>query len=362
MLYLDLPTHDDLLHLAAERSDIAVSIFLPTTPLTPDLDADSVLLKRLAGEVQARLQARGADPERVRALMEELADLIVDREYWCCQARGLAIYATPDNLRTFRVPDILQARVQVCNRFHLAPLLRAVTFSDACYVLAFAESGARLIEVSPDLPARPVRLPGMPDDTAPLPGQGGDEDKRVLLRQFARKVDGALRGLLSGSDVPLVLAAIEALAGIYRSVNTYSHLVPQGVTRDPETLSDADLAAAAAGVLETLYQDQIARWTAQYQQRIDSGRATNDTAEVARAATYGLVQSLLLDIDQPVSGVLDEIDGTLSSVGPDAGPAVDEVTDEIARRVLVSGGQVLCVRTRDVPGGRPLAAILRHPL
>ena len=38
------------------------------------------------------------------------------------------------------------------------------------------------------------------------------------------------------------------------------------------------------------------------------------------------------------------------------------VVDEIARRVLLHGGQVLAVRAEDVPGGGPLAAILRYAL
>jgi hypothetical protein len=36
------------------------------------------------------------------------------------------------------------------------------------------------------------------------------------------------------------------------------------------------------------------------------------------------------------------------------------VADEIARRVLLSGGRVLAVHKPDVPGGGPLAAILRY--
>ncbi len=38
------------------------------------------------------------------------------------------------------------------------------------------------------------------------------------------------------------------------------------------------------------------------------------------------------------------------------------VVDEILRRVLLSGGRVLALRTAEVPGGGPLAAILRYAL
>jgi len=49
------------------------------------------------------------------------------------------------------------------------------------------------------------------------------------LRQFARSVDHALRPLLAGAGIPLVLAAAEPLASIYRSVNTYAHLAGETI-------------------------------------------------------------------------------------------------------------------------------------
>ncbi len=38
------------------------------------------------------------------------------------------------------------------------------------------------------------------------------------------------------------------------------------------------------------------------------------------------------------------------------------VTDEVARRVWLTGGRVLAVRRQDIPGDGPEAAILRYAL
>jgi hypothetical protein len=38
------------------------------------------------------------------------------------------------------------------------------------------------------------------------------------------------------------------------------------------------------------------------------------------------------------------------------------VVDEIASRVIRSGGQILGVRKTDIPGGKSLAAILRYAM
>lgn len=373
MLYIDLPTADDLADLATRRNDIGVSIFLPTTPVSTETDGARILLKNLAKDAVTQLEAAGADKRRVGALVEELDDLVDDDEFWRFQAHGLVIYATPDNLRTFRVPNALEPLVKVSDRFHLKPLLRSVTFCNVGYVLALADGGVRLIEVSADLPATEVKVEGMPKDAASAVGKAtissrsysgrtvGSEGKKVKLRQYARAVDAALRGLLAGGSVPLILASVENLGALYRSVNSYPHLIARGIEGNPERLSAAELAAAARGILDEIYAQRIVDWNALFRQRTNGNRATTDLARAARAATFGVVQSLLVDMDQAVNGTVDEADGTVRLAD---GPSADTygVVDEVARRVLLSGGTVWSVRQGDIPEGKPLAAILRYAL
>jgi hypothetical protein len=373
MLYLDIPTGADLTDLASARDDISVSIFLPTTPISIETGADRILLKNLAKEAVSQLETAGADKRRVRSLAEEIDDLVDDDEFWRYQAHGLVIYATPDNLRSFRVPTTLVPMMQVSDRFHMKPLLRSVTFCNVGFVLALAEGGVRLIEVSADLPANTVTAPGLPKDAASSVGKAsiadrshsgrlvGAEGQKVLLRQYARKIDSALRGLLAGSDVPLVLASVKSLGAIYRSVNSYPHLAALEIEGNPERQTDAELAAAARVILDQLYSSQIAEWTALFNQRSNEGRATTDIAQAARAATFGAVQSILVDIDQVVHGTVNETDGSVALAdGP--GATSYGVVDEIARRVLLSGGKVSAVRKADIPDGKPLAAILRYAI
>ena len=44
---------------------------------------------------------------------------------------------------------------------------------------------------------------------------------------------------------------------------------------------------------------------------MDSGRALTDLAEVARAATFGAIETLLVDIDAAATGTVDETSGKL---------------------------------------------------
>ena len=260
--------------------------------------------------------------------------------------------------------------MEVADRFYVKPLLRAVTFPQAAFVLALAAESVRLIEVVQEGPPFPVDVPALPASAASAAGKAsiadrgpvgriqGSEGQKVRLRQFARKVDQALRAVLTGLDLPLVLAATDPLDSIYRSLNTYPHLVEPGIRGSPDGVPDAELADAARTVLDEVHAEELAAIRDRFELRSSQGRASTDVAEVARAATYGAVDTLLVDIDEKVPGYVDEESGAVTFSEDDA--ASYGVVDEIARRVLLSGGRVLAVRGDDVPGGGSLAAILRY--
>jgi hypothetical protein len=372
MLHVDIPTAADLRTLITYRNDICVSIYFPTAPLAQAAAADRIELKNLAKQAIAELDAAGADKRRVTALAEHLDDLIDDDDFWRRQARSLAVLATPDTLRTFRLPSRLEPLVEVSDQFHLKPLMRAVTFPNACYVLALSEGAVRLIEVSADLPAATVKVEGLPRDAASSVGKAtindrspsgriqGSEGQKVRLRQFSRKVDGALHPLLRGSDLPLLLAATEPLASIYRSVNGYAHLAPQTIEGSPDAFTDAQLAEHARPVLDAVYRDQLAAWRARFDDSASRGRTTTDVAQAARSATAGAVDSMLVNIDEIVHGTIDDQGAVTFADRP--GPGSYGIVDEIADRVILSGGHVLAVRAEDIPAGKSLAAILRYPV
>ena len=186
MLYVDIPHADDLAALAGTRADICVSIVLPTTPLSQHTPADRTELGNLAREAVRQLEAAGADKRRIWPLSEALDDLREDDEFWRHQAHSLIVFATPERLRTFRVPSALHAGVAVSDRFHLKPLLRAVTFPNIAHVLALSENAIRLVEVPADLPPTEVKVPGMPRDAASSVGKASIND-----RSPSRRIQGS---------------------------------------------------------------------------------------------------------------------------------------------------------------------------
>ncbi len=143
-------------------------------------------------------------------------------------------------------------------------------------------------------------------------------------------------------------------------LNRHPALAAETISGSPDRVSDADLAASARPILDRLYAREIEALRALFERRRDQGRATNDIAHAARAATFGAIEQLLIDIDEVIPGTIDADGRVTFADGPSAKSY--GVIDEIAGRALLSGARVLGVRKDDLPGPGHLAAILRYPV
>jgi hypothetical protein len=373
MLYVDIPTHPEIRALFEARADACVSIYLPTTPESQNVALSRISFGNLTRTALEQLDAAGFDKRRRAALEEKLIALDEDGDFWRLQANSLAVLATPDSLRTFRLATEVTETVEVSDRFHLKPLMRAMAFPQHAFVLALSENDARLVEVFADQPATAVSVLGLPDSAADAAGrspvktlmqdakQANSESRKKLLLSFVRKVDAALRPVLGGRETPLILAATEPMGPMFRAVNSYPGLLSEGISTSPGIMSESALASAARSVLDGHYAAQIEAATALFHERIGSHRASSDLRAVARAATFGAVDLLFVDINEVMPGTIDDTDGTVA-LATMPGAASYGVIDEIAGRAILAGGKVLAVRRADMPDGAAVAAILRYPV
>ncbi|MFE7723501.1 hypothetical protein ACFU44_31260 [Nocardia rhizosphaerihabitans] len=229
-------------------------------------------------------------------------------------------------------------------------------------VLALSEGAARLVHVDAEGPAVDITPRDLPTsasdhakkaslgDRAPKGRVQGYEGRKMRVRQYARAVDQHLRIALTGRDVPLVPAATEPTDSLFRSVNSYPDLLDVSLAGNPEHLGLDELAA---------YAGQLSDLRTLFDKRMSEGRALADIADIARAATFGIVGTLFVDIETAIPGTL-AADDRAVEFGSDAEGL--DVLDEIARRVLLTDGRVLAVRGPEVPGGGAAAAILRYQM
>lgn len=370
MLHTDIPTESDFRGLDAVRGEICVSIYLPTTPVTREAKGDRILFKNLVTEAISQLRDAKANKRKVATLEALLMDLHDDDVFWAYLADGLAVFATPDEVRTFRLPITPPQAVEVSDRFHIKPLVALMAFPGACFVLALAQGATRFIEVTSSL-AESVRVDGLPKnmsdalkkqlprDRAPSGRIQGSEGMKVLTGQYCRIVDRALRPILTGRTVPLVLASVEEMASIYRAHNTYPHLLSTMITGNPEQITEKELAEQAREISIKHAKKVIRDRIKLVEERADKDLASTDVAQIAAAAVRGQVGTLLVDVAASRPGTIDPDKGTITLADAPSAKTYD-LLDELVGLTIRAGGEVLPAKSTALPNGSAVAAIFRY--
>ena len=391
MLHIDIPTLAEFKALAQIKGETCVSLYLPTSPLVDNIRANRIAFRDLAREALAQLREAGADKRKI-AVFEERFDHLAGLEhdvqdedkirklqrakpdpfdtFWHYQANGLAVLSTSGLMRMFRLPNPPKPLAEVADRFHLTPLIRAMTSPHDIFVLALAEESVRLIRAFANFPPVRLQIPDLPRNAeeatrrpsfhvrAPRRRLQNLEGEKVLLHKYVRKVEQAVHGVLAGLSTPMVLAAEEPLASMFRSLNTYPRLADEMIEGNPDLTTDAELEDAAIPILDRLYSREVKAAIALYDQ-LKPRRATTDVSYAAHAATAGAIEQLLVDLDAVVPGLVSDLDGSVTYSASDDGETYS-VVDEVARRALCTGARVLGARKEELPDRAPLAAILRY--
>jgi hypothetical protein len=391
MLHIDIPTLEEFKALAQVKGETCVSLYFPTSPLAENVQANCIAFKDLVKEALSQLRQAGADKEKIAVFEERFDHLAGDDHdvqnegkirkrqrakpdeielFWHQQANGLAVLATASAMRTFRLPDAPKPLAEVADRLHLTPLIRAMTSPHDAFVLALAEESVRLIHAFANYPPVRLQIPDLPKNAeeatrrpsihvrAPRRRLQNLEGEKVLLHKYVTKVAQAIHRALAGLNTPLVLAAAEPIASIFRSVNTYPRLADEVIEGNPDLVTDAELEDAAIPILDHIYSREVKAAIALYDE-LKPERATTDISYAAHAATAGAIDQLLVDLDAVVPGLVSDIDGSVTYSASDDAETYS-VVDEVARRALFTGARVMGARSEELPDRAPLAAILRY--
>jgi hypothetical protein len=190
------------------------------------------------------------------------------------------------------------------------------------FVLALAEESVRLIHAFANFPPVRLQVPDLPKSAevatrrpsfhiwAPRRGLQNLEGEKVLLHQYVRKVQHAIYGVLAGQSAPLVLAAEEPLASMFRSLNTYPRLTNEMIEGNPEN----DNGCRAGG---RRYPDSRPSLLPRTEggdralRRTEAAAGNHDVSYAAHAATAGAIEQLLVDLDAVIPGLVSDIDGSV---------------------------------------------------
>jgi len=179
----------------------------------------------------------------------------------------------------------------------------------------------------------------------------GRETQHSYLHDFYRAIDRGVNELLGfESQAPLILAGVGEEVALYRSINTYSNLLEQGIPGSPgAALTPVQILRQAHDITVFDFQRRTALEMSELKERLAPAGISTALECILRAAAEGRVSALYLDEKGQQAG---DFDG--KRFGGHANWHDEDLLNVAAVETLLHGGAVYSLPSHLMTG--PVAA------
>ncbi len=388
---MDTLDRELLVGLARHQGWPSVTIYQPASRVGSETQQDPLRLKNLLKQAEDALLDAGMRTPEVNAFLREAWQVQSDTGFWRGGFEGLALFVSEGVFRVFRTSVTLPERVRVAEHFLIRPLVPALAPPLHFYVLALSKKQVRLLEgtaesvreVDPEhIPQglaealkyddyetqvqfhsrTPAAAAGRGRRSAVFHGHGGHADTaKDDLERYFRLVDKGLKEHIGTSGAPLLLAGVDYLLPIYRMVNTYADLLPEGLTGNPDEVPAAQIHAEALELLEPYLKRELESDLAALDAKREAEGSSADVRDIVLAAHGGRVQTLFVADNGAVWGRI-EPDKSQVLQRETREPGDADLLDRAAAQTLLHGGSVHVMAAEEAAAavGGQIAALLRY--
>ena len=356
-----------------------ISIYMPTHRAGSEIWQDPIRLKNLMRSAEHDLETAGVPRGQISSLLQPLAALRDDREFWQHQGDGLALFQSTAGMEVFRLATVVPELSVVSSEFHLKPLLMALSGDETFYVLALSQNRARLYQGTPDGRGTPgvlkevedlvlpdgMNMKSAGDDNSPQSHSAGrgveihhvaEQNTKAHLAEYCRQVDQAITPVVS-ANAPLILAAVDQLAGLFRGSATRPGLLPESISGSPDNATASQLFKQALPIAQRYFDSRRIEASDRFLACCHTSKGLDETAETILAARQGRIATLFVPTGVQIWGQIDDAGGvTLSDFKR---PSDHDLLNLALIETWKSGGEVFAVAPDQMPGGRKIAAVAR---
>ena len=324
----------------------SVSIYMARHVGGREVRQDPARLKNLVVTAEGKLAEIGVRPEAADPLLAPARALVEDEAFWREQAHGFALFLSPDGMQTFYLPFEPAEHVCAGERFHVFPLLRAISGDHRFLILSLSVRRACLYEASRDhiLPTS-VALPGGVQSVisrTDYDGEGSPEDySKAEFIQYVREVSKAVEDYAKRARLPIVLIALPESQGHFRALGNHPELLYLGVSENPDAMNLQQLHARALEAAAPLFTEADQKILDRFNAMAGGARVSTEVAHIAEAARVGRVEALILS---------EECEAQVE----------EKLLDDAIACALGTGAQAHILPQIAMPERSPAAAILRY--
>jgi len=354
--------------LLADQTPPCVSLYMPTLPARPPASENLRRFDSLLEGASQQLKKVFSQHDTT-SLLSKFHDLRDDDLFWSQPAASIAVFGSPTVFQVHKLHRPVSEYVEVADSFHLKPLIRAHQFTGRFEVLCLTQRNVRLLHGNQDK-LEVANLRNVPHSIQEALAEGTDQHRigdissgpvsanNTDLERFFREVDKALWADHSRqSGLPIILCAVAEYHKPFQTISKNPNLLEEGIKLNPDALSMDRLKEEAWKIIEPYYRRQIDRVLEEFGRARAKQQGSEDVNEVAQAAAFARVGTLLVDADKHIGGRLDATGRV--EYGDISEADIDDLLDDIAERVMKTGGQVLVMPAEQMPSDTGVAAIYR---
>jgi hypothetical protein len=380
-------TREDLQALLSEHQAPCVSIYIPTHRAPAEWQQNALRFKNAVREAEKALAHQKDWKILGPEVLKKLAVLDTP-EQWAHQRDTLAVFASPDSFQSWQFADAMPEIIVVSDTFHTTGLVKRLQSEVRYYVLALSKENITLFEGNQDQ-LDVVNVPGMPrglrdlatrsvessmsaKTIGPGPGAGSGtvmfgsgresltNERKDETRALFRIVDKALMSITHDQRAPLILASLVQNHGLFHEVSKNPALLEERIDGDPEHFSKEDFRKHALDILRPRREAALREIASQYGVATAHKRGTNYLPNIAKAAVYGRVQTLLVEDGRRLVGTLDRASGEVTNMSSSPQATGHDLLDDVSELVLAAGGSVYVLPRAMMPTDVGVAAIYRY--
>jgi hypothetical protein len=369
---------ESLRQLASVSGGPCVSMFVPARRMGANAAIDTSRVKSMMRAIESEV-VDGRYGTVGIPLLEPLRDLLAERSVWRESEQSLAVFLAPGMIRTFRVPVQLEESAVVADRFDIVPLLSLGVDDGEFLLLSLSQNHIRLFrgmrqklevielvkplmsldefmrfvafEKQPQIHSGARKVPGRRSkQSAVFHGTGSAASRRKEdLAEFFRAVDHKVSHIAGTADMPLLLAGVDHVKGIYRNVSRYPHIIEAQIGGNIDRMPLNALHTIGWILVEPYFKRRSHAAVEKFHSQMGTGLASADPRLIDAAAADGRIETLFVTT---ASG-LPRADGEEMALS-------DTEKSRLIAMVLSTGGRVYPAGDDGISTRAGIAAIMRY--
>jgi len=385
IVFMALIQLQDIKELTEKRGDVCLSLYLATHRDASHQKQDQTGIKVLLTNAKPALEALCSE-EEYESIMGFINTLLKDTSIWKHPYDGLAVFATKDYVRYYSVPYAFKNEILIQDQFYIKPLIPLLYEPGHAYILALHKDNVQLFRANPYnvvevslpswlaeemIPPQPHKQENSYHTLGSTPMGNGDkenrsithgvqeENEKVYMQRFFRKVDQAVNEVLLNDRAPLFLSGVKYERDLYANISRYPYLEDHGLKATVNGTSLTELSNEAWQALHKHNGDHERETLQLFANLHDSERVSTNFKEVLNFLTDGRVQILFVNADTKVMGNYSE-EGRTFNITLDHAMNVKDLTETAIRKGIDTNAKVLVIDSARMPDHVTAAAILRY--